>query len=544
MNCWTLLQLPEDADERSIKRSYARLLKSNRPDEDAEGFQRLREAYEHALEIARWRDDDSPEEAPPLPMAVLTADAMEHAQTYEWSWPADIQPLNTRPAAPVRDDPIPSLLADLTEQNLPERWQQARQQQCADAFQQALLNLCFEQPGLRRSIAAWAVQQLEWLTPWQTVRMTPWQAEALSSGLLQEYRQALQDLLEAGQERPFLQQLKHYSQQPWMKIFDRNQEWQRIVLQLLNDTQWSVPLFDRVCQAFGWDDQAGVTPEPLWIWQSLNRRCKREAFYGELQTRALNHFEGEPVQKAAFVLLTPLSLWQLGLEFKGFTHSHWQACQDLADQLTHRYPELIERLPNPDVFFWRKFLPRAVPTSSWRWLWAGCSLALILSAIPAWQTWQAKGELGTNLLVSLLTGLVPVIVGTYAMNVWQAISRQLLTIDLWLSEYLLPKRINPNRYWLVIRHGVPQAVIALLFLAWSGGLGMATFIGIGAIGLFDSKRQGGERPESIWRHPWQAILHFTHWSPLQLGFFLLMLCITITCLLVVPGYPLTADSRR
>lgn len=49
MDCWTVLQLPDDADERSIKRSYARLLKSCRPDDDAQGFQRLREAYEHAL---------------------------------------------------------------------------------------------------------------------------------------------------------------------------------------------------------------------------------------------------------------------------------------------------------------------------------------------------------------------------------------------------------------------------------------------------------------------------------------------------------------
>ncbi|WP_191485782.1 J domain-containing protein [Pseudomonas sp. FEN] len=544
MNCWTLLQLPEDADERSIKRSYARLLKNNRPDEDAEGFQRLRAAYENALQIARWRDESATAEAQHPPLSSSAAETLEHPRQYECSWPAEIQPAGTGAAAPVRDDPVPALLADLTEQNLPERWQQARQQQCADAFQQALLRLCFEQPGLRSPIAAWAVQHLEWLTPWQTVGMTPWQTEALSTGLLQEYRQSLQDLLEAGQERPFLQQLKGYLQQPWMKIFDRSQEWQRIVLQLLNETRWSLPLFERVCQAFGWDDKTGVTPEPLWVWQSLNRRCEREAFYEELQTRALNHFYGGPAQKAAFLLLTPLSLWQQGREFKNFTQNHWQACQDLSDQLAHRYPELIERLPDRDVFFWRQFLPRSVPPSSWRWLWAGCSLAVTLSTLPSWQTWQAKGTLWTNLMTSLLTGLIPVIIGVYAMRFWQPMCWHLMTIDLWLSQHLLPKRINPTRHWLVIRHGVPQALIALLFLAWSGGLGMATFIGIGAIGLFDNKRPRCERPDSIWRHPGQAILHITQWSPLQLGFFLLMLCITVTCLLVVPGYPLTTGSRR
>jgi hypothetical protein len=66
MSCWTILGLPADADTRSIKRQYATLLKQTRPDEDPEGFQRLREAYEHALSIKEWEqlheessDDDT-----------------------------------------------------------------------------------------------------------------------------------------------------------------------------------------------------------------------------------------------------------------------------------------------------------------------------------------------------------------------------------------------------------------------------------------------------------------------------------------------------
>lgn len=53
MSCWEILGLPSDADTRSIKRQYATLLKRTRPDDDPEGFQRLREAYEHAL---NWSD--------------------------------------------------------------------------------------------------------------------------------------------------------------------------------------------------------------------------------------------------------------------------------------------------------------------------------------------------------------------------------------------------------------------------------------------------------------------------------------------------------
>ncbi len=49
------LGLEADADERAIKRAYAKRLKQTRPDEDAAGFQQLHEAYQSALAYAQYR---------------------------------------------------------------------------------------------------------------------------------------------------------------------------------------------------------------------------------------------------------------------------------------------------------------------------------------------------------------------------------------------------------------------------------------------------------------------------------------------------------
>jgi hypothetical protein len=94
-----LLGLAPDADERAIKRAYAARLKTTRPDEDPEGFQRLNEAYQAAL---AWRQRHPPgndadaaiagrmeaaEERPsdPLPVVPVVDDAPAQA-------PADTQP--------------------------------------------------------------------------------------------------------------------------------------------------------------------------------------------------------------------------------------------------------------------------------------------------------------------------------------------------------------------------------------------------------------------------------------------------------------------
>lgn len=68
MNIWNLLGLQPTQDTREIRRAYAEKAKAVHPEEDPEGFQLLRAAYEQALSLAKKTENVRPEpEAPPSP---------------------------------------------------------------------------------------------------------------------------------------------------------------------------------------------------------------------------------------------------------------------------------------------------------------------------------------------------------------------------------------------------------------------------------------------------------------------------------------------
>lgn len=477
MEVWSLLELSPDADVRSIKRRYAQLLKSTRPDDDAEAFQRLRDAYERALSIAQAGQDGA-----------LSLQALELA-------PCEVQPTSV---ATVPDS-LHEQVAGLVEasSSLDVALQQAVEMQLERELQLYLLTRCSSLGNEdEKAILLWAMEQLQWLSPWQADYLPQAHLEMLAARLLVQELQNAEMLLHAGEERAALDVLVALAKSEWLQPFDRRLQFQEGVLRLLECSEhWSSAFFERLTDRLGWHEEQGQLPCPLERWERLCGRCKGQA----MKHRLLKHL-GEPwplnaEQRAAWLLLKPLSPRELRYLVDCFSEEDWWACESLDSLFRQSYPALPSQLGAPDWKDWQRWQPRkwasAAACYAWLLLIAMMLLNLLYSDAPREVAARGKGLQGA-VVETMITSLV--IIGLLASLVrgWSWLTRYMIRVDLPLSRLLLPAAWHDlGAGMLVLRHCIPAAAFAFLvtvFDPWDSGWALAA--GVFALALLFLGRVG------------------------------------------------------
>lgn len=445
IDCWSVLELNNDADERSIKRQYARLLKVNRPDEDPVAFQNLRDAYEEALQRARSRADEYDQPVmlrqplpEPSPAPLLTTTVIEQSDGMDWL----------------------QQVRQTTAQNLPEQQQLAMEHGQAERFQQLLLLECLNDSARRVELIKAAFQHLRWLTVWQSIHISSYQQHALAEAILREAFEAFSALIESGQHARFIEELQTLEQQPWLTELERREHLQcRCMVLLIASHHVTSDLLEQTRAVFGWNLQQNLHPGPEDLWQTLRQRYE-EVEYAEHLQRLLDAKPSTAEGKAAHLMFKPPRLAARIRTAVKQDASVWNACAHIQEQLTVHYPDILKRYPEADLNAW-KLMREQSDFTPLIWVYIGAFLLALLA--PPLAPEGTEYNPGTRVLVLFLTPLWTTVGFFIFICVWRPLMVLAEPADAWLSSKLLPKVLSwPGAQALVLRHGLPFLFLGLI----------------------------------------------------------------------------------
>lgn len=449
MSCWTFLGLAPGSDTRTIKRQYASMLKQYRPDEDPQGFQRLREAYEEALD---WRPDEA--------FSVIEAPEVAPLET--------LQPLELAQAAPgtsIGQQLAAQLLDNASVEDLADRYQQAKSCYCADEFEIQLLYLCLDDTAQAMALSQWGLKHFHWLSLWMRDEHPALPAEALEQLLAHTFMNTeatLERLLDKGQVEAFTSAFIALNQAEWLRPLERH-DWLNAMLArtLLASWFWSDELFDTLCVHLGWKGTGlrGRSPHPQW--DQLLERSHRHAYIVE-QRRLAKLDLRNPQCRAAKMLFAPLTPEQRQRLARRFMEADWNACRLLSERLRTQYPHVCRELPNGDPYFWREWEGAA---SAWPMYIAliGQMLGNHLAG-----TQDVASTLGTSLFWIALLAIPTAAI----LWLWQPVADRYWHLDDRWSERLSP--------WLSFRRP-PPLLLRQIFPCWV--IGLVAWVACGTYGV-------------------------------------------------------------
>lgn len=450
MTCWNVLGLPPDADSRTIKRTYAALLKKTRPDDDPEGFQRLREAYEAAL---TWSED--PQEADEVVIET-------HGET------------------------------------LAERYQAALGNGGALHFEIHLLLRDIE-GDLNPEDTRWAFETFNWLTAWQRLELPAELVEKLERKHRAALQQPLREALGHKDEAAFLAAYAARDEHPWVNNHPHAEWFNQWLARLLAQSHyWSSAVFEAVCAGQHWHGGAGHDC-PADEWTLLLRRQQAPIFMARQRALAAEA-PNTPQQRATRLLLAPLSLGQRRAFAQRFNEHDWKACQALSADIYADHVAEAEAMPGGTVYFWQGW---DTAMDTWPWLVA-LVLSCLVGALAKAET--LAGNVVPTLGYGVLWAFAAVIGAGVAWQAWRPLAHQYRVLDEQLSQRL-PRWLSPTHLPLLpIRDLLPGLILAATLGYVFSPLASLTLVGgLALIGVIKRPLMNSHTPWTARNPRWAAL---------------------------------------
>lgn len=484
MSCWTVLGLSADADVRTIKRQYAVLLKQTRPDDDPEGFQRLRDAYEQALAYKEWQQyheqnqDEEQEQA--------------QDQRIEESW--DLSGLTV-----VEVDALQLAtrsLDGLSVEELNHRHAVTLEQGCAHFFEDTVLHHCIEHPETSQALVDWAIPTFFWFSAWQRLELDEISIDLLLDQQRARIAQPMRDALEREDVDGFLQAYARCADFNWLAIEQHRQWFNRALSHLLLDAPfWSPEIFERVRTGQGWHGCTG-NPCPDGEWQRLLARQNAPFFVARQQQLALEP-PATPEHRAARLLLGTGSFSARRALARRLREDDWAQCRKLSSELYANHPKVCAQMPGGTAFFWRDW---ELSFNDWP-TYVGVVLACLIGAFTHYIPLGVRlsGLINIVMISTVVFGVIVAglnwLVHNVAHRVWRLDDR--------LSASLCPGPLKDSPPFGVLRDLVPGALM-VAGLGWffgpiAGGVYAATLATFGLV------RRWQSRPRVSWEESRPAV---------------------------------------